>query len=305
MLSGIGPKEHLEQLHIPVIKDLPVGNNLMNHPGVNINFILKDESARKLMNIPGRLDVSQLYQYLTTGAGPLAQHYRSVTYLSSPNNPDKDWPNVNWEVAFYQFPSNLSDFRQFRFGERRHEWAQFLSTYLGRFYIFTHPIVQRVRSRGYVRLASADPHTPPIINPNFLRDPRDYEDLVFIIKYIYRFYELSSMAQHLEPLRPIPGCSFCPKQRYVFECDSYIQCVIEQETYGSYHAVGSNRMGAAERPDTVVDPYLRVKGVDRLRVCDSSIIPLLMNSNTNAASLMIGEKCAQMVKDEQGKTYLG
>ena len=296
MLSGVGPKEHLEKLKIPVVEDLPVGDNLQNHPGNVFQFLIKPSSL-KLTNFAGILSAQQMHEWFTTNSGPLATHHRAVTYFSTSSNQDKDWPNVGWETAVYQFPTNFTSFSQFQFADR-HAWEAWFSNFLGRYYLFVHGIVQRTRSRGMVRLASNNPHDDPIIQTNFLQHPLDYQDEIEMTRSVIQFYERSSMSQHLEPLIPIPGCKLCPDKRYVYECESYIRCHVEQALYSSYHPVGTCRMGDLGRKDVVVDSYLRVKGISNLRVCDNSIIPLLQNSNTNAGALMIGEKCAQMIKDQ-------
>ena len=296
MLSGIGPQKQLEKFHIPVLKDLPVGENYANHPGIDYFFPIK-QSSYKLINIPGALSVPHLYTWFTTGAGPLADYYRSVTYFSTNQNPDKDWPDASLETAIYRFPDNISDYRAHRY-ERPHEWEQYYKPLLGRFYMFVHPLLQRVKSTGFVRLASANPHDQPRIQPFYLTNEVDYNAEVDAIRRVLEFYERSSMAQHLDPYRPIPGCKLCPDKKYIYECDSYIKCTIEQVLYTTYHGIGTCRMGDPKRKDTVVDPQLRVKGISGLRVCDTSIAPLMINANTNAMALMIGEKCAQIIKDQ-------
>ena len=259
-------------------------------------FLIKPQSY-KLLNIPGQLTTQQLHQWLTKNGGPLAQYYRALTYINTKSNPDKEWPNAGWELGIYQFPQNLTDFRFYQF-ENDQAWASYLQTYLGKMFIWVHPILERFRSRGWVRLASTDPQVPPRIQPFFLGDEQDMQDEIEMIRAILQFYELSSIAKHLEPMKPIPGCSFCPDKKYMFECESYIRCTVEQILYSTYHGVGTCRMGDPHRRDTVVDPQLRVKGISRLRVCDASIAPLLPNGNTNAMSLMIGEKCAHIIKNE-------
>ena len=97
--------------------------------------------------------------------------------------------------------------------------------------------------------------------------------------------------------KAIPDCSLCP-DRPIYECDPYIRCHIRQIGDKEHHSCGTCRMGAPERPDTVVDPRLRVKLVSRLRVCDASVIPRIPNSNINAVTVMIGEKCSHYVKQE-------
>ncbi|XP_054155624.1 L-sorbose 1-dehydrogenase-like [Oppia nitens] len=296
MLSGIGPEKHLHDLGIPVLSDLPVGDNYQNHWGVSIDFAIK-EKYYHLLSTGGQMNVPQLYQFLARKTGPLAQHYRTVVYYNTHNNKDKDWPNTNWETGLYLYPANLSDVRAFPH-EDRHAWDIFRAPLLGRYYFFVHPILQRPRSVGSIRLASKSPLYYPLIDGNVLADPKDYADLHESIKAALYFYERSSIAEYLEPIEPIPGCQFCKDRQFVNECDEYIQCLIVQTAYSCYHPAGTARMGAHERHDTVVDPRLRVKGVDGLRVCDASVMPLLMNGNTNAASLMIGEKCADLVKHD-------
>lgn len=100
------------------------------------------------------------------------------------------------------------------------------------------------------------------------------------------------------PHKPIPGCHLCPDKKYAYECEPYIRCVIIQMVYTGYHPVGTCRMGDPRRKDTVLDPRLKVKGVERLRVCDASIMPIVTNGNTNAPSMMIGEKCADLIKQD-------
>jgi choline dehydrogenase len=151
---------------------------------------------------------------------------------------------------------------------------------------------------GAQDILSTDPFVYPVINSRFLSDPQDFEDMVDITKWALYVFERSSIAPYVRPHKPIPGCKFCAGQRFAHKCDAYIRCLIRQVTYTGYHLVGSCRMGAAHRRDTVVDHRLRVKGVDGLRVCDASVMPTVTNGNTNASVIMIGEKCADLVKED-------
>ena len=96
---------------------------------------------------------------------------------------------------------------------------------------------------------------------------------------------------------PIPGCRLC-LDRPVYECDSYIRCYIREIGIKQNHPCGTCRMGAHERPDTVVDHRLRVKYLSKLRVCDASVIPRIPNSNTNSIALMIAEKCSHLISED-------
>ena len=100
MLSGIGPKEELSKFGIPVEADLPVGLNLQNHPGVAINHRIKDE-YRYLAGDLASGSIVQMQEYLANKQGPMAQHYRCLTYSSTKNNPNRKWPNWNMSTYVY------------------------------------------------------------------------------------------------------------------------------------------------------------------------------------------------------------
>lgn len=298
MLSGIGPRDQLDYFGIPVLADLPVGEHLHNHVITNINFLIKPEYQNLVVNGRSNLTIDNLYEYFTNHSGVLTNFYSAITYWNTASNEDTSWPNAATEDRALHFPTSLDGFRTYRFGEMRPQWERYYQDFYDKNYIFVQPFLQKVRSFGYVRLRSSDPFVHPAINPKFLTNWRDFEDFTDILKFIFYFYERSSFAAYVEPHRPIPGCQFCPDQRHVYECDSYIRCYIVQLTFTGYHPVGTCRMGDLQRPDTVVDPRLRVKGVDRLRVCDASVMPHIPNGNTNAPTIMIGEKCADLIKQD-------
>ena len=294
MVSGIGPKQHLQELGIPVLADLPVGLNLKNHPEYHINVLLKDES---MANRDSQLEVNNLKQYFIDGSGPLTEFYNSITYLNTNNNDDKQWPNVAFETALTYFPKYL-DTSPVKYGQLKEEWDQYFLPYLGRHYLFVRPILKRVRSYGSLRLKSSDPFEYPLIDPKLLSDPKDLEDYIEISKFVFNFLLNSTLTPHIIPPKSIPGCDYC-EDRPIAHCEPYIKCLIQETARTGYHPVGTCRMGSIDREDVVVDPRLRVKGIGALRVCDSSIMPELINGNTNAPTFMIGEKCADMVKEDR------
>ena len=141
----------------------------------------------------------------------------------------------------------------------------------------------RPKSRGSVRLASADIAEAPLIDPNFLSDPEDLETLV-------RGVEIVQTILAKPPLARYGG-------RYIYgtgrDDPAALRALIRERADTIYHPVGTCRMGADER--SVVDPTLRVRGVEGLRVADASIMPLLVSGNTQAPSAMIGEKAADLI----------
>ncbi|CAG2163059.1 unnamed protein product [Oppiella nova] len=300
MLSGVGPKEQLQKFGIPVVADLPVGENYQNHPGVSLNFLINEKYKYLVGEGYWGVTIANLNEWFTHKKGILTQHYRALTYLYTKNNPDgPHFPNSIFETGIYMFPQNLTE-NILRY-ERQHEWDQFNTQLLGKDYLFVHTILHRVRSRGYIRLVSNNPFVYPAINPRLLTHPKDLEDLHESMKYMYFVFETSSIAKYLAPMTPIPGCQFCAKG-YVYECDPYISCVIEQITDSGFHSSSSCRMGSVHRDDVVVDPRLRVKGIESLRVCDASIMPVVSNGNTYSPTLMIGENhCHQNSIDKSGQ----
>ena len=144
----------------------------------------------------------------------------------------------------------------------------------------------RPLSRGTVSLVSADPATPPLIDPNYLAEPEDLRKTVKIVKLMR---EIAS-----QPAFAAVGAKEHSPAEKVFGDDA-IAAFIRAHGRTAYHPVGTCRMGIGD--DAVVDPRLRVRGVDGLRVCDSSIMPQLVSSNTNAATIMIGEKASDLILD--------
>jgi choline dehydrogenase-like flavoprotein len=141
----------------------------------------------------------------------------------------------------------------------------------------------RPKSRGQVRLAGADIALAPLIDPNFLSDPDDLETLVRGVEIVQTILAKPALA-------PYGG-------RYIYgtgrDDPTRLSALIRERADTIYHPVGTCRMGADER--SVVDPQLRVRGVEGLRVADASIMPLLVSGNTQAPSAMIGEKAADLI----------
>ncbi len=140
------------------------------------------------------------------------------------------------------------------------------------------------KARGSVKLRSADISAAPIIDPNFLGDPYDLRVSVEGLKISRDVLNQPAMARHVR-LERLPGNDV----RTQVEFEAYAR----QFGRSSNHPVGTCRMGVDA--EAVVDPELRVRGVSGLRICDSSVMPRVVSSNTNAASIMIGEKASAMI----------
>ncbi|CAG2179336.1 unnamed protein product, partial [Oppiella nova] len=266
MLSGISPKYHLQSLGIPVLLDLPVGDNYVNHPSLQLNPKIRPEYLY-LTNELAQINIKQLSQLYYEQGGVLAQRPFAALIYSTKNNQDKHFPNVN--LFYHTFNGTL----------------------------WTTPNMVRVKSRGTVRLQSTNPRVYPLLRPNFLTDPDDVESILDAARLIFYIFEKTIMAQYV--ILPKLSDYGCPvfTGRYIHECTEGLMCWIKYNSVTTYHVSGSCRMGSIDRPDVVVDPQLRVKYAKNLRVCDASVFPMVPNSNTASASITVGYKCSQFIKD--------
>ena len=142
----------------------------------------------------------------------------------------------------------------------------------------------RPQSRGFVRIKSADPRQAPAIHPNYLSTARDRETVLAGVKALRRIFQAPAMARHVaEEIEPGKQCTN----------DAELLDFIRRRGSTTYHPVSTCRMGPD--PKAVIDERLRVRGFTGLRVIDASIMPAVVSGNTNAATIMIGEKGADMV----------
>ncbi|OUI91179.1 alanine-phosphoribitol ligase [Acetobacter indonesiensis] len=267
MLSGIGPAEHLKQHGIPVIQDLAaVGENLQDHYGVDIVAELKKNISLDKYNKLHNMAWSGL-QYAVFGTGPAAS-------------------NIVEAGAFWRTsPSVKVPDIQFHFLAGAGAEAGVMTVPKGQAGITLNSYLLRPKSCGTVRLNSTDARMAPLVDPNFLSHP---DDLRLAAKGVMLSHEIFSQPSLQKHIREI--CFFKSKKPSLDECEAYAK------QYGrtSYHPTCTCRMGAG--PDAVVDPFLKVYGVDGLRICDSSVMPSLLGSNTNAATVMIAERAAEFIR---------
>ena len=294
LLSGVGPRDHLQSLEIPVVTDLPVGNNFQDHVFIHHYYEVKNQS---LLNSKVGPTVQQFYDFYVRNTGRLTQLPNSITFFSTQGNDDPQWPNAVIDTNTYNVVRNLSD-AVAPYGSNIVEWKNYWRPYLGKQYVMITSAIYRTYSRGTIRLQSRDPTIQPLIDPRYLSDYRDLEALVNMTKILFYTTQTGEFTKYAQIFpSPIPGCTQC-SDRPMYNCDSYIRCIIRQVGDTALHPGGACRMGSLDRSDVVVDPQLRVKGINRLRVIDSSIIPELPNANTHAASVMIGERGVQFIIDQ-------
>lgn len=173
------------------------------------------------------------------------------------------------------------------------QWERYFKFFADEECFFMFPTLLRPKSRGWIRLKSANPYENPIINPRYYSHPDDLESMAEAMMFtlflgqsepFQRRYStnLSSLA--------VPGC-----EHHQLYSGAYMKCWAQTLTGTVYHPVGTCKMGPVNSRMTVVDPQLRVRGVRRLRVVDASIMPTIVSGNTNAATVMIAEKAADLL----------
>ncbi len=264
MTSGVGPADHLRQHGVAIVHDAPeVGSNLQDHCDYTANL---RANAKGLfgMTVPVLLrGFGEFLQYVVGGRGMLTSNAaEGGGFLKS--RPDLDRPDLQ-----LHFCIGLVD---------DHNRKIHFSTGMS-----LHVCVLRPKSRGEVRLASPDVGDAPLIDPAFLSHPDDFETLVRGVQIVQRIFAAPALA--------------ALKGEYLYgsghDDAQTLRALIREHADTIYHPAGTCRMGADER--SVVDPQLRVRGVEALRVADASIMPLLISGNTQAPSAMIGEKAADLI----------
>lgn len=265
MLSGIGPADDLRRLDIPVFADLPgVGANLQDHPCVSTCWRSKEP-----VSLASAGSIPNLIRYLVAHKGPLTSNVGEAGGFVR-TRPGLDRPNLQFHFApgyFVEHGFRVVEGHGFTIG----------------------PTLVRPESRGWIRLRSKNPAEAPLIQPNYLQAESDVQTLLEGVRLAQRI----AQAPALERYR---GEAFLPGAGVQSEADliAYIREMAET----LYHPSGTCRMGVDE--GAVVDPQLRVRGIDRLRVVDASVMPEVVSGNTNAPTYMIAEKAAAMIAGGAG-----
>lgn len=270
-LSGVGDGEELRRFGVDLVKHLPgVGKNLQDHLDVSIqHFCTKPITLFSQSKFHNKL--LTLFQYLLFKTGPGATNgLEAGAFVKS--EPELDRP----DIQYHFIPAFMLDHA--RQDGPDHGFM-------------LHACQLRPESRGYVALNSVDPKDPPAIQPNYLSAPKDIEVLVKAVKIGRRIFA----ASHFDPYR---GAEYLPGPH--IQTDEEIASFVRQTAETIYHPVGTCKMG--QDPLAVVDDQLRVHGLAGLRVVDASIMPTLVGGNTNAATIMIAEKAADMILGEKPLT---
>jgi 4-pyridoxate dehydrogenase len=269
MLSGIGPARHLAATGIKPVVDLPVGRNLQDHLAAIIFWSRPENASRFRDNMRfDRMALGMIRAYLF-GSGP-ATIVPGGLHGFIKTRPELAVPNI--EFMFRGLPSHA------------HMWFPGVKArYVDGFGI--RPTLLHPDSRGEILLRSADPRDPMRIVYNFFTAP---DDLPTLREGFRRGREVGNQ----KPLDPYRGIETAPGVNV--KTDAEIDAYIKKTAVTAHHPCGTCAMGIG--PDSVVDPELKVRGVEGLRVVDASTMPDIVSAHINACVLMIGEKASDMIR---------
>jgi len=271
LLSGIGPGAHLRDVGVPVVHELPaVGANLHDHFN---SYVAWRASQSGTLNDLNRSPLRKLMaglQYGFAKNGPLSS-ISALAGILVRSDPRFDRPDLQMNIFLWSIESRDRD------GIYAHKWPGFSIS----------PVHLRPQGRGRVSLKSSDPIRPPKIEFKFLETDHDVDAMLYGIRLARKIADQPALKRYIAE-EVVPGPRVTDEAALIED--------LRNRGVSNLHPVGTCRMGTGA--DAVVDPRLRVHGISGLRVADASIMPQVVGGNTNAPSIMIGEKAAAMVLED-------
>jgi choline dehydrogenase len=264
-LSGLGPAALLREHGLPVIADLPdVGENLQDHVNGPLMYKINQPiTGNDLFHSWARRMMAGM-RYALLRKSLMAS---GVTYAGGFFRADPNAASPDMQIQLMLFSADV-------IGEEPHRWSGCTIV----------PALMRPESRGHVRIVSADPFARPVIQPNYLSARKDRDVLLAGVKEARRIATQPVFQRYVESeYAPGPGVT----------SDADLVAYLLEKCRTSYHPVATCRMGIDDR--AIVDPQLRVRGFEGLRIVDASVMPTLVSGNTNAPTIMIGEKASDMI----------
>lgn len=284
LLSGVGPKRELDRVGIQQFHELPgVGRNLHNHVTFYMSFLLKKRQAINDLDWASALD------YLLNRRGPLSSTGMSqLTARISSKFADPSGNDPDLQMFFAGYLANCAKTGEARALEdpSKPDTPKHLTV---------SPVVLHPKSRGYITLKSKNPLDDPLIYVNYLTQQQDVATLIDGIRVAQKLGNTRVLKEKygIEYDREEYGdCG----SKHQYDSDQYWECAVRHSTGPENHQVGSCKMGPASDSEAVVDPTLKVHGIDNVRVMDCSVMPMIVSGNTHATAVMIAEKGVDSIK---------
>jgi len=271
-LSGIGPGALLQQHGIAVAHDLPgVGENLQDHLQLRMAFRIKNALTLNTMANSWWGKAKMALEYALHRTGPLTMAPSQLgAFLKS--DPSQATPNLEFHVQ----PLSLD-----KFGDPLHPFPAFTASVCN----------LRPASRGHIRIKSPDSRAHPAITLNYLSTLADQGIAAQSLRIVRRIITGTQTMQRYSPEEFVPGPGFQSEEELVKAAGNVGTTI--------FHPVGTCKMGRADDPTAVVDPELKVRGIERLRVIDASVMPTITSGNTNSPTLMIAERGSALLIDDR------
>ncbi|XP_077993927.1 glucose dehydrogenase [FAD, quinone]-like [Glandiceps talaboti] len=274
MLSGIGPSEDLEKLGISVLCDLPVGKNLQDHIMIPVKCSGKGGGVSK--------------DWLSSNAADITGFIKTQDC--------QPWPDVQLLYIPIFYVGGHREREALHFGEGFDDALLYTNVSNNEMDskegLTLLPGLLHPKSVGNVKLKSANPLDPPLIDPCYLDEQEDVDTLIRGIRLVQEVINTKAM-KDFGVTPEYFKFDNCP---HAMDTDGYWEHVIRHVTRTIWHIIGTCKMGSKDDNTAVVDPSLRVRGIHNVRVVDASIMPHLTSGNTNAPVIMIGEKGADLIK---------
>ena len=270
-LSGVGPPALLRQHGIGVAHELPgVGGNLQDHLQLRMAFKVRNVVTLNQLANSWLGKAKMGLEYLLYRTGPLTMAPSQLGGFTRSSS-EHATPNIEYHVQ----PLSLD-----KFGDPLHPFPAFTASVCN-----LRPI-----SRGTVSIKSADPSAAPAIDPNYLSTPEDHRIAADGLRLTRRIAAAKALAKY-RPEEFVPGPNFRSDAELVKAAGNVGTTI--------FHPVGTCRMGRADQQDAVVDARLRVRGLERLRVIDASVMPTITSGNTNSPTIMIAERGAKLLREDR------
>ncbi|KAM8720826.1 hypothetical protein ACLKA7_006812 [Drosophila subpalustris] len=302
MVSGVGPQEQLQPLGIEVVQHLPgVGGNLQDHistSGAIYTFESPQPGRHLSFLVPDQLNEESVNQFLHEHRGffyamPVSEVMGFISTRHQKSG--RDWPDVQLFMGSYGYGADGGMVGRRGAAITLDNYANAFEPLMYQDSFVIAPLLLRPRSRGFVQLRSPDAKTHPTIHANYYDDPLDMAIMVEGLKLAHLLTQTPAM-QRLNATLNIYEWRNCPEVEYL--SDAFWECLARYYSQTIYHPVGTCKMAPDSDPFGVVDPRLRVRGLRGLRVIDASVMPTIPNGNTNAPTLMIAERGADMIKED-------
>ncbi|KAG6800724.1 glucose dehydrogenase [Apis mellifera caucasica] len=287
MLSGFGPKKHLEDLKINVINDLPVGQHLVDHVLTGIDLIMLNISIG--LSMANILNPMSALNYFRFGKGPWTFTGVEVlgTFHSSFQKNKSSIPDLQIMVMPVGLSRDYGIVLKETMGISEKVYNEYFGPNLYENTITIAPVLLHPKSKGEIKLRSSNSFDPPLIDPKYLSNEDDIALLIDGLQFVKKLIETNAMKSIGASIykKHFPGC-----ENEIFDSTNYWKCYIQHLTLTSYHPAGTCRMG------DVVDQTFKIYGTTNLYVIDASVFPFLPSGNINAAVIMTAERAFHIIQ---------